>query len=61
MASATLLGTTVTPPARAEDLSTVTLRVAADETYRARGDCLYRAGYYDASRPGQKAPGHEPC
>jgi len=38
LASATPLGTPVTPPARAEELRTVTLRVAADETYRARGD-----------------------
>jgi Flp pilus assembly protein TadD len=38
LGSATLPGTPVVPPARAEGPRTVTLRVAADETYRARGD-----------------------
>lgn len=63
MVAATRLGTSVAPPARGEELSTVTLRVAAGEAYRTRGDwvLLYRAGYYDASRPGQKAPGDQPC
>lgn len=63
LAWATPLGTPVTPPARAEELRAVTLRVGAAETYRARGDwvLLYRARHYDASRPGQKGPGHQPC
>lgn len=40
------------PAARAEELRTVTLRVAADETYRAQAGLavlLYRAGNYDES------------
>ena len=63
MVAATLLGTSVTPPARGEELATVTPRVAADEAYRTRGDwvLLHRAGDYDALRLGQKAPCHRPC
>jgi Flp pilus assembly protein TadD len=38
LASATPMGTAVPSPARAEELRTVTLRVAADETYRAGDD-----------------------